>query len=143
MTTLIIDRTSLSLSPLVIHASPFAGALYLPEDGVTWPAFTARRTYAPDSAYESGRTLLAAVQDASELPVTVYAHATTTVALNAAKAELEAALAQWSYDITLTVDSVAHVYNAEIVLGVPWGPIDSGMVAAHMARSSFSIPLNP
>lgn len=143
MTTLTIDRTSLSLSPLVIEQGPFTGALYLPEDGLTWPAFTARRTYAPDSAYAAGRVLLAAVQDASELPLTVYAHADTTVALNTAKAELEAAVAQWSYDLTLTVDSVAHTYHAEIVLGVPWGPLDSGMVAAHMARTSFSIPLNP
>lgn len=142
MIELSIDRASLSLPPLVITGNPFAGSLHLPEDGATWPAFDTRRTYAPDSAYVGGRTLLAAVREAAEIPLTIYAHATTGALLAAAKAELEAAIAQWSYTLTLTVDSVAHVYAAEVVLGVPWGQIDSGMVAAHLARASFSIPLN-
>lgn len=138
-----ISRSSLSLAPLVLTTNPAAGSLYLPEDGAIWPVFETRRTYAPDSAYAPGRTLLAAVQGAAELPLTVYAHATTGAALAAAKAELERALAQWSYDLTLTVDSVATTYHAEVLLGIPWGPIDSGMVAAHLARTSFTIPLNP
>lgn len=143
MISVSFDRTSLSLGPLVITNDPFSGGLYLPEDGAVWPVFETRRTYAPDSAYEAGRTLLAAVRGAAELPLTVYAHGSSGAAVAAAKAELEAALAQWSYDLTLTVDSVPYVYNAEVVLGVPWGPIDSGMVAAHLARTSFTIPLNP
>jgi hypothetical protein len=137
-----IDRPSLSLPPLVI-SQDFTAGLYLPEDGAVWPNFETRRTYASDSAYVSGRMLLAAVQGAAELPLTIYAKAASGAALEASKAELEAALGQWSYALTLTVDSVAHVYRAEVVLGLPWGPIDSGMVAAHMARTSFSIPLNP
>lgn len=143
MISVTLDRTSLSLSPLVITSNPFGTSLHLPEDGVVWPNFDTRRTYAPDSPYESGRVLLAAVREAADLPLTVYAHGADAAATDAAKAELEAALAQWSYDLTLTVDGIAHAYNAEIVLGVPWGPVDSGMVAAHMARTSFSIPLNP
>jgi hypothetical protein len=141
--SLTFDRTSLSLPPLVVTSNPHGTTLHIPEDGLTWPAFGTRRTYAPDSPHEPGRVLLAAVADATELPVTIYAHADTTAALEVAQAELEAACAQWSYDLTLTVDGAAHVYRAEIVLGVPWGPIDSGMVRAHMARTSFSIPLNP
>lgn len=143
MISLTFDRNSLSLTPLVVTSNPHGTTLHLPEDGLTWPAFGTRRTYAPDSAYAAGRALLAAVKDATEIPVTVYAHGDTTAALNAAQAELEAAVAQWSYDLTLTVDGVPHVYRAEIVLGIPWGPVDSGMVRAHMARTSFSIPLNP
>lgn len=143
MTTLSIDRTSLALAPLVITSNPFGAALYLPEEGLVWPVFETRRHYAPDSNHEAGRTLLAAVRGAAELPLTVYATAASGAALETAKAELEAAVAQWSYDLTLTVDSVAHTYHAEIVLDLPWGAIDSGMVAAHMARTSFSIPLNP
>ncbi len=83
------------------------------------------------------------MRGAGEWPLAIYARGDSGAALAAAKAELEAALAQPAYDITLTVDSVAYVYHAEIVLGVPWGPIDSGMVAARIARTSFSIPLNP
>lgn len=142
MISVSIDRSSLTLPPLVITDYP-SGDLHLPEDGLVWPVFETRRTYAPDSAYEAGRLLLAAVQGAAELPLTVYAHGTSGADLAATKAELEQALAQWSYDLTLTVDSVAHTYHAEVILGIPWGPIDSGMVAARMARTSFSIPLNP
>lgn len=138
-----IDRTSLSLAPLVITSNPFGTTLHIPEDGVDWPSFDTRRAYAPDSAYASGRTLLAAVLGEGSLPVTIYAHGSTGAALAAAQAELADAVAQWSYDLTLTVDSVARTYRAELVLDLPWGPIDSGMVAARMARTSFSIPLNP
>lgn len=138
-----IDRGGLSLPPLVIGQAVHGVRWRLPEDGVVWPSFETRRTYAPDSAWVPGRTLLAAVQEAAELPLTVYAHGTSGADLADSKAELEAALAQWSYDLTLTVDSVAYTYHAEILLGVPWGPIDSGMVAERMARTSFSIPLNP
>lgn len=145
MISISIDRSGMvgAPAPLVIADYPTASGLHLPEDGVVWPVFETRRTYAPDSAYEAGRLLLAAVQGAAELPLTVYAMGTSGADLAASKAELEAALAQWSYDLTLTVDSVAYTYHAEIVLGIPWGPIDSGMVRARMARTSFSIPLNP
>lgn len=144
MISLTFDRTSLSLSPLVVTDNPFGTTLYLPEDGLVRPAFGTRYTRTPVSAYESGNgDLLAAVREATDLPVTVYAHADTTAALEAAKAELEASVAQWSYDLTLTVDGAVRTYSAEILLDVPWGPVDSGMVRAHMARASFSIPLNP
>lgn len=143
MISLTFDRTSLSLSPLVITNAPTDDGLYLPEDGLVWPAFGTRYTRAPDSVFEGGSLLLAAVAEATELPLTVYAKGASGAATDAYKATFEAAVAQWSYDLTLTVDSVAHAYSAEIVLGVPWGPVDSGMVAAHMARTSFSIPLNP
>ena len=144
MISLSFDRTSLSLSPLVITNNPHGTTLHLPEEGLVWPSFGTRYTRTPSSAYESGNgDLLAAVREATELPLTVYAQGDSGAATEAACAELEAAVAQWSYELTLTVDSVAHVYTAELVLDVPWGPVDSGMVAAHMARTSFSIPLNP
>lgn len=143
MIELSIDRASLSLAPLVITNNPNGTALYLPEDGLVWPAFGTRYTYAPDSAYEAGRSLLAAVREAAELPLSVYVHAATGAALEAAKSEFAAAVAQWSYALRLTVDSVVHTYRAEVVLDVPWGAVDSGMVAARLARATFSIPLNP
>lgn len=142
MTSVTFSRTVLSLPALVIEQDPSAG-LYLPEDGIVWPVFETRREYAPDSSWVPGRVLLAAVQGAAELPLTIYAKGASGAAVAAKRAELEAALAQWSYDLTLTVDSVAYTYSAEILLGVPWGPIDSGMVAEHLARTSFTIPLNP
>lgn len=143
MISVSFDRSGLSLPPLVVTNNPFASSLHLAEDGLVWPNFETRRRYAPDSAYESGRTLLAAVRGAAEMPLTVYATGATGGEVEAAKAELAQAAAQWSYALTLTVDSVAHTYDAEVVLDLPWGPVDSGMVRAHMARTSFSIPLNP
>lgn len=143
MIELSIDRATLSLAPLVITENPFGTKWHIPEDGITWPSFDTRRTYAPDSAYASGRTLLAAVLGEGDLPLTIYAHGDTTTELEASKAELAAAVAQWSYDLTLTVDGAVRTYSAELVLDLPWGSIDSGMVRAHMARTSFSIPLNP
>lgn len=143
MISLTLDRTSLGLAPLVITDDP-ADALYLPEDGVVWPVFGTRYTRAPSSAYESGNgELLAAVREATDLPVVIYAHGDDAAALAVAKGVLEDAVAQWSYALTLTVDSVAYPFSAELVLDVPWGPIDSGMVRAHMAAAAFSIPLNP
>ena len=139
-----IDRTSLGTTPLVITNNPHGTSLHLPEDAATWPVFDTRKTRGPASAYVKGPgALLAAVRDAAAMPVTIYAHADTAAALNTAKAELEAAVAQWSYGLTLTVDSVAHAYTAEILLDLPWGSVDSGMVRAHMASASFTIPLNP
>lgn len=144
MISLTFDRSSLSLADLVISTHPNSGALYLPEGGVTRPVFSTRYTRTPQSAYEDGNgDLLAAVREATDLPVTIYAHGEDTAALEAAKAALEAAVAQWSYDLTLTVDGAAVTYSAEILLDVPWGPVDSGLVRAHMAVASFSIPLNP
>lgn len=144
MISLTFDRTALALADLVITNNPHGTSLYLPEDGVVRPMFGTRYTRTPVSAYEDGNgDLLAAVREATDLPVIIYAQGADTAALETVKAELEAAVAQWSYDLTLTVDGAARTYSAEILLDVPWGPVDSGLVGAHLAVASFSIPLNP
>ena len=134
------DRSSLSLPDLVISSTP-GGTFWLPEDGFARPARALRKTYAPDSAYASGRQLLAAVEDAAEVPLTIYAQASSAALLEAAVNELEEALGQWSYDLTVAVDGQARTYHAEIVR--PAWFQDSGMVKAHMARATVSVPVNP
>lgn len=136
------DRTSLGLSPLVITGDPYAGALHLPEDGVERVGRVIRRTYAPASAYVPGRVLLAAVEDAGTLPLSIYAHGDTAAEVEAAMAELEAAASQFAYDITLEVDGVTQTWAADPELP-QWGAIDVGMVRAHLVRASISIPVNP
>lgn len=136
------DRDSLSLSPLVINNDPTAGAFHLPEEGLERPARSIRRTYAPDSAYIPGRVLLAAVEEAGALSVTIYAHGADTEALADAILELETATTQFAYDLTLSIDGQDQVFAADPELP-SWGPVDSGMVRAHMARASIVIPLNP
>lgn len=139
--TLTFDRASLSLDDLVIDCNPFAGNFHIDEDGAGRPAFTMRRSYAPDSAWVGGRQLLAAVSEAGSLPVTVYAHATTAGGLEAAVAELDAAASQFAYDLTVGIDGQSQTWSADPEL--PQWFQDSGMVRAHLARASWVIPLNP
>lgn len=128
---------------LVVPNVPASGTgLWLDEDGVGLVARDLRRTYAPDSAYCPGKVLLAAVEEASAVPLTIYARADSAAALQALRVELEAAAAQWSYALTVTIDGVATVYNAEISLPV-WAAFDSGHVRAHLDRAQLVIPVNP
>ena len=140
--SLTIDRTSLSLADLVITNDPYAGNYHLPEDGLERPGFSMRRTYAPDSAYFPGRTLLAAVADASTLPVVIYTHAASAALLAAARAALEAATSQFAYDVTLSVDGQSQTWLADPELP-QWGPVDSGLVRAHIEVARLVIPINP
>jgi hypothetical protein len=142
MLTVTITRAALSLADLVINDHPGDGSLYVPEDGVGAVGWDFRRTYAPDSGWQSGKGLLAAVREASTLPLTIYAHASTSAALATAKATLEAAASQWAYDVTVTVDGVSETYHAEPAIP-QWGALDSGMVHAHLARCQLVIPVNP
>lgn len=142
MLSVAFDRTALSLSPLVIDADPFAGDFHLPEDSATWPAFSMRRSYLPDSDWIAGQQLRSAVRSPATLPLTIYAHSDTTAGLRAVMEELEAASSQWAYDISLTMDGSTWTWPADPELP-QWGDIDSGMARAHMARASLVVPINP
>ena len=127
---------------LVIPDNPFSGGLHIDEGGVGAVGWDFRRGYAPDPSWRGGKTLLSFVREATTLPLTIYAHAATSAALAAVKAELEAAAAQWSYDVTVTIDGVSEVFHCEPAIP-QWGAADSGMVRAHLARASLVIPVNP
>jgi len=102
-----------------------------------------RVAYAPESNYMHGKLPLAAVADAGGLGLVVYAHAASSAALAVVKTELAAALAQWRFEVTTNVDGVLTTYES-IAPAIPfWGQVDSGMVAAHMAKCSVTIPVNP
>lgn len=137
------NRTSLTLSALAISNTP-GGDFWLPEAGIEWPRFGRRKEHAPPSRYLSGRTLLARVSDVGTLPLSIYAKGTSAGDLAALKAELQAAVDQWTYDITLTVAGAAATYTAECVDDdIAWGEIDSGMVRARIIRGTFAVPLYP
>lgn len=133
-----IDRTSLSLSPLVISNTP-GGTVWL--EDFQLPAFAARKRYAPDSAHVPGSRLLTATLEAAELPLTINVRGASPAATATLQAEVEAALSQFSYDLTLTVDGVATVYEADF--SWPRWTVDSGMVQAHLAKASVTIQINP
>lgn len=143
MLSVAFSRSGLSLTTLTISDTP-GSSFWLPESGSDWPRFGRRKEYAPNSRYLSGRTLLARASDIGTLPLTVYAKAATGTALEALKAELQQAVDQWTYSLTLTVDGAAATYTAECVDDdIAWGELDSGMVRAHIARGTFAVPLYP
>lgn len=137
-----IDRTSLTLSALTI-TEDFSQTYWIA--GVEWPKFPRRKQRSGPSPYINGPgTLLANVRDLGVLPLTIHAQAATSSALETAKTALQAAVDQWTYTLTLTVDSGAHAYTAECADDdIAWGEIDSGMVRAFVARGSLVIPLYP
>lgn len=136
-------RTALTLPTLTVTNTP-GGTYWIPEEGTEWPRFGRRKTHAPPSPYVAGRVLLARVTDVGTLSLTVYASAATTSALEDAKAALQAAVDQWTYTLTLTVDGDAQAFTAECCDDeITWGEVDSGMVRAFIARGSVVIPLYP
>lgn len=126
---------------LVITNAPGLG-FWLPEDGIGQIVRALRRTYAPDSAYIPGKVLLAAVEEASAVPLAIYAQASTAVGLQALRDELEAAATQWAYDLTLNINGVARTYNAEMEIPV-WAAFDAPMADVHLDRCQLVIPVNP
>lgn len=105
MSTLLIsiNRTSLSLGPLVLSGSNDANPIGITD--YTEPAMLRRTTYAPESAYEHGSTPLASVWQQTILGFEV---STTEAATEAASrlliAELLAAVSQFSFTVAVAVD---------------------------------------
>ncbi len=147
MTTLSVtlDRTTLSLADLVA-GSQFSGAsAWLPEGGIAFPKFARRKTRAPASSVLDGDgALLARVAGMGVLPLSVYLGADTDSELWDLREEWQAAVDQWTYDLTLTVASASRTFTAECVDDeIDWGEIDSGMVRARICRGMVAIPLYP
>ncbi len=140
-TSVTFDRTSLSLSDLVVGLYAADATYFLPPEGITRPAFTMRRTYAPDGDI-TGKQLLQAVQDSGPVQLSIYAQATSTSALTTAMEALDAAATQWSYDLTVTVDGVARTYPADPEFP-QWGLVDAGLVGVFLALATITVPVNP
>lgn len=140
MISVTIDRTTLSLTALVIGNDPTTG-LWLPEDGIGRPAKLWRRKTVT-SNFIHGAVQTHAVLEQATIPLTVYAQAATSAALKTLQDTLETALSQWVYDATLTEDGVARTFECDCA-DVSWGEFDSGMTRAHMARATVTIPCYP
>lgn len=143
MISLTITRDELALSDLTIDSNPFGTAHHIPEEGVEWPHFPMRRFYAPPSRLTEGQSLLAAGRDLGVMPATIYAHGSTMAALMTAKAEIEAALAQSTYEVTLVVNGET-VGTWRCDPDTPeWGELDSGMARAFIAKATVTFTLHP
>lgn len=140
MISLTIDRTGLSLADLVVDADPFTGDFHIPEDGLRWPRLAMRSVYAPESEFIQGRVKLAQVAGVADYPVTLYAHGTTTAEVFTAMDELEAAVTQFEFDLTVTIDGQSRTYLAEGDFP-DWGEVDSGQVRGHLVKGTVTFNL--
>lgn len=135
-----VDRSALSLAALVFDDD---GPTYrLTEQGLGRPAITWRRTAAPDSANVHGTEYIGAAKEQSSLPLEVKVYAASTAALDAACNELEDALSQFAYPVTVTEDGVTKVWSAGPA-DMSSGLVDSGDVPAHIRTYALSIPVYP
>lgn len=138
-----IGRESLELPDLVIDGNPSTGDFHLTEEDCTWPAFTMRRTYAPQSEAVGGEQLLAMVPNQGTIGLGIEAHGGDAAGTALAKLELEAALTQFSYPLTLEVAGVTiGTYLADPEFP-QWGALDSGNVRAAIDTATITIPINP
>lgn len=110
--TVSIDRTSLSLDPLVLSGS---------EDGTTWgivsdtfqmPMKQARIAYV-DSPFQHGSTAVGWSWQQGLISFDASPEVASEVALANALAELEAALGRLSYEVTTTVNGQADVWRCD------------------------------
>lgn len=138
MLSVTVDRTTLALTPLVIGSDPSAG-LWIPEGGLGRIGTTWRRTRV-GSPFTNRSVQTRAVLDDDTIPLSVYAQAASSAALDTLKDEVEAAFYQWAYDLTVTEDGVAKVFSVDCA-DVKWNDYDSGMTSAFLAQGSLSIPV--
>ena len=138
-----IDRTSLSLSALVIDTDGF-NTYYVDKDGLGHVGRTPREVFATPSPFVHGQMRTAVVLDESTLNLKVRVQAASSSALNTALAALEDALFQFSYDVTVVVDGVTKVYTASpATLDTTDGLVAFERVMAHHEDLSIAIPVYP
>lgn len=144
MTTVVsIDRSSLSLAALTIDDTT-AAPYMLMVDGLGRPAITWRLTSMPDSADAHGTEYIAAVKEQSSLPLRVMVRAGTSAALNTAVTDLEDALSQFSYTVTVTVDGVAKTWSCSpAAYGIDGSQVDYFKVVQHYEVLTITVPVYP
>jgi hypothetical protein len=137
MLTVTFSRTSTALA---ITDEPKVG-LYLPEDALGTIVRRIQRTYGPASAYVRA-PLLAVIEEASAVPLAVYARGNSAAHLMELREELAAAATQWRYDLTVDAAGVVTTYPAEPEMPVWELTHDSGAVRDHLDRCRLLIPVN-
>lgn len=138
-----IDRTSLSLSPLVIDTAA-ASTYRLGDGGLSRPVMTPRETKAPESRYYAGSELLAVTREQTALHLGVIIQAASSAALNTAVQALDDALWQFAYDVTVTVDGVVKVWHCTpATLGTASGLVEASHVEQFFDVFSIDLPCKP
>lgn len=141
--TLSIDRSALSLAPLV-----FSGSLDANDLGVVnyqAPAFQSRVTYAPDSMNVHGSEAIGGAWQQAILGFDwMLDEAANETAVTAAYAEVVAAVGQFSYAVTTTVsDASAQVWAADMGSIVPPRRTYVDLAHPNALVVAVSIPVYP
>jgi hypothetical protein len=144
MLTITIGRDSLDLEPLVITGSrdTTPSGIWVPESGIEqMPGLEPLRTYAPASAYVR-RKLLAVVLNGNDLVATFRVQGTDADPLTSRRAELEQAVAQFVFPITLSIDGIGFTGEGEASWPA-WSARTPDDRAANRDRCRLAIPVNP
>ena len=142
MTTQVsIDRTSLSLSALVIGSAYNATGIWLDPDGLIRPAKTWSRNYATARDW-NGAVQTDARLEQSAYALTVYLSGSSTANVETLYTTLETALYQFTFTMTVTVDGTARVWTADCADVTP-APYTFGMVGNFLQLVAVTIPVYP
>lgn len=111
LATVAIDRTSLGISALTIVSDGFS-TYYLDVGGLGRAGKTPRETFATAPPWLHGQLRTAVALEEATLPLVVRVQASTSSGLDTAVEALEAAVGQFVYTVTKTVDGIVKVYEA-------------------------------
>lgn len=138
-----IDRSSLSAADLVVDTEGF-GVYTVDAGGLGRVGITWRNTFASASPFVHGQLRTTAVKEESTLPLLIRVGAGTTGDLRDAVHTLEAALSQFVYQITLTVDGVARAFTAyPATIGAVDGITKFEAVTAFYEDLTIVVPVYP
>jgi hypothetical protein len=139
--TLTLGRDSLDLPALVITGAPPAGGAGFRVDTLTRPARVWERERAA-SQWVHGAVQTRATLEVASFGLTVHAQAASAAALDALRDELDDALSQWTFPLTVNESGVSKVYDCDCA-DVSWQDYDSGMADAHLSTATVTVPCYP
>lgn len=138
----VIDRSGLSLSDLTIDVSGLNDYV-ISKDGWGEPPYVPRTTF-ESSTFVNGQLLVASVDDLTAWALGVFINGTDGADLASKIAALAAAIKQFAYTVTATMDDSGTTWNA-----FPGSMSrDQGIVAPtlqwrYSAFYRLTIPVNP
>lgn len=128
-------------SPLVLAADGHSAADGLFVQTITRPTRQWRRTRATsDSLHGAPQT--SAVLEVTEVALTVAARAASAAALDAYRMELEDAVFQWAFTLTVVEDGVTTVYSCDCA-DITWNAYTAGMADGLISTATLTIPCHP
>lgn len=136
-----ISRTGLSLPPLEIFDSCGEGeSFWMTYNGLVRPDFDVRRVYAPNSSWVSGQKLLAAGSQASTLTLNLIINGISHADLSAKMDELEEAVFQFSYTVSMEIDGQTKTWDADPTIP-QWGVVEHLLQDLVKVRGTIQIPI--